>query len=151
MLRAAFGCGRLAFIWWSGTKIFKPKRSLAHFIAIKSGQAENLHKRVGTIINLNFTAFYFLKSLLIMKKIKIVLPVLAFLFATITAFTTRPGAMHFTTNDGGAPGSCVSGTLDQTNCVTTNQSHGRCTINGGAENAFQSNNLTCQTPLYINN
>ena len=86
-----------------------------------------------------------------MKKIKIVLPVLAFLFATVTAFTARPGVMHFTMNDGGAPGSCTSGTLDQTNCVTTDHSRGRCTINRGAFDAFQTDNLTCQTPLFINN
>jgi uncharacterized protein DUF6520 len=86
-----------------------------------------------------------------MKKLKMVLPILAFVFATATAFTTKPGEKDFTSKDGGVPGNCITGTLDQTNCDTVDHSEGRCTINSHAKNAFNTSNMSCLTALFINN
>jgi len=84
-------------------------------------KAENLKESRSIFGKLNFY---------IMKKLRMVLPVLAFLFAIGAAFGSVLVQTGFYDSNGSAPGGAQSGTIDQTSENCQVQGSVICSING---------------------
>jgi hypothetical protein len=100
----------------------------------KQGKAENLDNRVGTM--------FYNQILNLMKKIRMMLPMLAFVLAAgaAVAGSFLPGISAYRT----AGGDCVSGNTEQANCqLSSNPNYQICTIAVGSSHPQAFKNADC--------